>query len=265
MQIGILDGVMRKRGEDAPWDQLYELARELGFQGMELGVFENYAETRLWREEGRRHLRDTAARVGIETPSICIHSYWKYSFADEDEATREAAGRIAAGAARAAAGVGARDILIPLTCPREVEAEIGRKRWIDGMKKAAPAAEEAGVVFCLENVGRPFANDPADIIRVVDEVGSPAVAVYYDPANAVHTDLDPLEGVSLLRDRIKHVHVKEVGGTYIGDGRVPWAEILAALQEVGYNGWLIFETDATDDPRRAAAKNLEAMRKLLAG
>ena len=119
------------------------------------------------------------------------------------------------------------------------------------------------MVFCLENVGQAFANEPGDIAPVVDDVGSPSVQVYYDPGNAVHTDLDPLAGISLLGSRIKHAHVKEVGGTYLGDGKVPWPAILAAFRDVGYDGWLIFETASTEDPLEAARKNLEAMRSYL--
>jgi sugar phosphate isomerase/epimerase len=159
--------------------------------------------------------------------------------------------------------MGARNILIPLTCPKEVEVENAQTRWIQGMKNAAPAAEKAGVVFCLENVGQAFANKPEDIAAVVDQIGSPAVQVYYDPGNAVHTGLDPLAGIAILGERIKHAHVKEVGGTYLGEGTVPWPQILKAFRKVGYDGWLIFETASTDDPKDAARRNLEAMRGYL--
>lgn len=263
MQIGALDGVLSGRGTHVPWVDLYKRCAELGLAGLELGVGPNYAETQLWNTDGRATLKKAASDNGVVTPSICIHSFWNFSFADGDPEVRKQAEQIAREAAVAAADMGAINILIPLTGPKEVPVETARERWIAGMKAAAPAAEEAGVCFCLENVGRDYANAPEDVAAVVDAIDSPAVGVYYDPGNAVHTDLDPLKGIEVLGSRIRHAHVKEVGATYLGEGNVPWPQIIPAFREIGYDGWLIFETDATDDPMDAARRNLDYLQKLV--
>jgi sugar phosphate isomerase/epimerase len=263
MKIGTLDGVLTARGQKIPWEDLYRMAGELGFDGLELGVHRDYDKSQLWETKGREQLNSVSKETGVPTSSICLHSYWIYSFASPEEETRKRAQRIAEEGAVAVAEMGAKNILIPLTCPSEVDDATARKRWIEGISAAAPAAESAGAVFCLENVGKSFANRPEDIVDLVDAVNSPAVQVYYDPGNAVHGDLDPLKGISLLGKRIAHIHVKEVGGTYLGEGKVPWGQIIPSLRDVGYDGWLIFETASTEDPRHAAAKNLAWIRKLI--
>lgn len=263
MRIAALDGSLTARGTHLPWEELYKRAGDLGLAGLELGVGANYEETKLWSSEGRAALRDAALEAGILTPSVCIHSYWNYSFASDDPEVRQRAERIAREAASAAAEMGATSILIPLTTAENVADDLARERWIAGMKAAAPAAEKAGVSFCLENVGREYADAPEDIAAVVDAIASPAVGVYYDPGNAVHGDFDPLHGIELLGSRIRHVHVKEIDGTYLGEGRVPWPEIIPALTEIGYDGWLVFETDPTDDPVEAVRRNLVYLSNLV--
>ena len=262
LKIGVLDTVLAGQNQ-IPWEEIYTIAGELGLEGQELGVGDDYEQTALWRADGREKLRRAAESTGVVTSSICLHTYWSYSFADTDEALRARAGQIAREAVVAAKDLGAKQILIPLTNPKEEPAEIARERWIEGMLECVPAAEEAGVVFSFENVGVPFADKAEDIIGLIDSIASPAVKVYYDPANAVYSGEDPLKAIPMYGDRIGQVHVKEAGGTYIGDGTVPWPGIIDALDQVGYDGWLILETDPTDDPKAAAKRNLRTIRGLL--
>jgi len=261
-RIGALDGVLSGK-EGLTWEQDYQRGAKLGFAGIELGVGKDYAQSELWNPEGRKRLRGFAQAAGIETPSICLHSYWHFSFAANDEAVRAQACQLAQEGAIAAQQVGARDILIPFTNPDNVPAETARERWIAGVKKAAPAAEQSGVVFCLENVEVPFADKPEDIIAIVDAIGAPAVQVYYDPGNAVRSGNDPLHAIPLLNKRIAQVHVKEIKGKYIGEGIVPWPQIIQALRDIDYKGWLMLETDATDDAKTAATKNLSTLQSYM--
>ncbi len=261
-RVGALDSVLSGK-EGLSWEKVYSRAGELGFEGVELGVGGDYDQTELWSVEGRRRLRGYSKASGVLTPSICLHSFWTFSFADDDEAVRRRAVRMAREAALAAKEMAAGNILVPCTNPDSAGTELARERWIAGLKESVPAAEEAGVAFCLENVGLPFADKPGDILGLVDAVGSPAVKVYYDPGNAVRRGGDPLQAVRMLKGRIGQVHVKEIRGVLLGEGIVPWPEILQALRESGYSGWLMLETEATDDPRTAGRKNLETVRAML--
>lgn len=261
-RIGVLDSVLSGRGK-MTWERLYRGAGELGFEGMELGVGRDYEQTELWNAEARKRLRGFAEKAGVSTPSICLHAFWNFSFAAEDPAIRGRAGRLAREAAFAAKDMDARNILIPLTNPDSAEPGPARERWISGLKETAGTAEECGVVYCVENVEIPFADGPEDIAAIVDAVGSPAVGVYYDPGNAVRSGHDPLAAVPKLGSRIRQIHVKEIRGIYLGEGAVPWPGIIEALRGIGYSGWLMLETEATADPRTAAKKNLDTVRRLL--
>lgn len=258
MKIGILDGSLAR-----PWPELYKAAADSGFDGVELGVANKYAESDLWSKEGRGRLNEYARAAGIPTASVCIHSFWGKSFAKQEEGAMDAAIQLAREAAEATAGVGATNILVPLTGGGNSDPADCRKRWIEGIKKAAPTAEKCGVVFCLENVNQPFADKAEDIIEIVDSVKSPNVKVYYDAGNAVKGGNDPLAQMDALGARIAHAHVKEIEGELLGEGKVPWPEIIKKYREIKYDGWLIFETASTDDPANAAIKNLAHMRAIV--
>lgn len=260
MKIGILDSVLNQ-----PVDTLYTSAAQLGLEGVELGVFDKYATSDLWSEDGRKSICGYASSAGITTCSVCVHTFWLHSFAHPEEAERSLARTICLEAIEAAAGVGAGNILVPLTNPNgAAEPDEARDRWIAGVSSCAQAAEDAGVVLCLENVNQAFADRAEDVSAIVDAIDSPAVRVYFDAANAMKSGLDPVHEVEVLDGRIQQAHVKEFGGTLLGEGTVPWQEVVGAFRTVKFDGWLVFETVATDDPMQAAQKNTAHLNAVLA-
>ncbi len=124
--------------------------------------------TLLWSREGRASLRDVSRQTGVATSSICLHSYWTYSFANPDAAIRARAASLAREVA--AAALDARSNLIPLTDAKGVDDATCRARWIEGIRACASAAAAEGVVFCLENVSRHFAKEHKDVLAIVQAV-----------------------------------------------------------------------------------------------
>ncbi len=111
---------------------------------------------------------------------------------------------------------------------------------VSALKEAASQAKEAGVVLGLENSLNPKENK--DLIGMIDHS---AVKVYYDPDNMYrfgHGDA-AVPGIELLGgEQIAGVHMKNNGRLLQQKGRVDWAAAFRALTEIGYDGWLIFET-----------------------
>jgi sugar phosphate isomerase/epimerase len=63
--------------------------------------------------------------------------------------------------------------------------------------------------------------------------------------------------IRFLRDRIAIFHFKD-GGSYLGEGRIKFDPIAAAIKDIGYQGWIVMETsnpsrDAVADAKRNAA------------
>jgi sugar phosphate isomerase/epimerase len=260
MKIGIMDDALAQ-----PWENLFKVAAQIGFKGVELGVHKDYSETKLWRKEGRKELVDLSVASNVSITSICLHVFRYVNFASPESLIRKKAADIAKEAAAIASEVGARNLLIPLFA-QNVPAEEARKRWIQGIRYCADIAENYGVVYALENVDQPFAKTAEQLVSIVDEINSPAVKVYYDPGNVVFRNLDPLKDINVLGNRISQVHMKDPYGKYLGIGKMDIPSVIRALKEIKYDGWLILEkleTPATPDPFEAGKKNLEFLLRLL--
>lgn len=123
---------------------------------------------------------------------------------------------------------------------------------VERLKAAAPRAKDAGVILGIEN--ELTAQQNAEIL---DRVKSPAVQVYYDVGNLTNNGYDVPAEIRFLKERIAIFHFKD-GANYLGEGKVKYPEIGAAIKEIGYQGWIVLETsnpsrDAVADTKKNAA------------
>jgi len=259
VKIGIRNGSL---GTD--WLGALGMAAELGYDGVELDITTEYADSIMWTEDGRAQIVQTAQDAGCEISSLCIGAYWAISPANADEAVREEAYDITTSAIAFAAQFGAQWILLPIT-PGDENCDHGTcvARWLEHTARVAPVAEDLGVDLCLENVGRGCGKLAGDLLRLVDGTNSPAVGVYYDIGNATAFEEDPAEGIMSLAQVLRIVHVKDREGDLLGDGIVPIRSSMEALKDIGYDDYLVLETPPTDNPMAAGARNLAYLRNML--
>ncbi|MDW8310552.1 MAG: sugar phosphate isomerase/epimerase family protein, partial [Verrucomicrobiales bacterium] len=112
----------------------------------------------------------------------------------------------------------------------------GVEEVVRRLKRLAPKAEKAGVVLGLESWLSGEAH--LDILR---RVGSRAVQVYYDCCNSNERGYDIYSEIRVLgRKRICEFHFKE-NGALLGQGRVDYRKVRAALDAIGYRGWVQIE------------------------
>jgi hexulose-6-phosphate isomerase len=125
------------------------------------------------------------------------------------------------------------------------------------VKRLIPLAEKLGVIVALENVWNHLWVKPAHFRQFVASFGSPWVRAYFDIGNHVKYG-PPEEWILALNELLVKIHVKDFRlnpadadgqGQFVNirDGSVRWPIIRAALESVGYNGWLTIEggTDIT--------------------
>ncbi|UQZ83434.1 Inosose dehydratase [Paenibacillus konkukensis] len=154
-------------------------------------------------------------------------------------------------------------------------------------------AKSLNAYFAIETGPEPAAH----LKRFLDTLSTNGVSVNFDPANMVMvTGDDPVQGVRLLKDYIVHTHVKdgiryrevdprEVYGALgfepmdhgkiaqmvssgeifkevpLGEGKVPFDAYFAALQEIGYQGYLTIEREVGDRPEEDIRKAVEFIRR----
>ena len=152
----------------------------------------------------------------------------------------------------------------------------------------AEYADSLGSHFAIET----GPETSATLKKFLDGLGSTGVAVNLDPANLVMvTGDDPVAAVHNLKDYIVHTHAKdgrmlvkgnpeyiyrvvhpvpaEVQGIKyyeevpLGTGSVDFPKYLAALDEIGYKGYLTIEREVGADPAGDIAKAAEFLRGII--
>lgn len=109
-------------------------------------------------------------------------------------------------------------------------------------------AERHDVTLGIENVWNNFLLSPIEFAQFIDEAGGDPVGAYFDVGNIMQYGF-PQQWIDILGDRVRKVHVKDFksdigntrGFTYPTQGDVPWDEVSAALDDIGYDGWITVE------------------------
>ncbi|OMF12130.1 hypothetical protein BK131_19190 [Paenibacillus amylolyticus] len=87
------------------------------------------------------------------------------------------------------------------------------------------------------------------MLEFLDEVADNRLGIVWDPGNSVFSgqDLNPFpEDYTLGKEFIKHIHIKDPDGqsqyVRLGDGDVPWRNIIQTLKNDDYQGYVSLET-----------------------
>jgi L-ribulose-5-phosphate 3-epimerase len=255
MKFGTRTGVLK-----LPPERAFHAAQQIGFDGIELDLARDYQQDLMWTAEGRQRLLDLAGETGVEVSSVCLGALWGQTFAADDAGARERAREIVTSAAAFTPQLGTKVILVPIVGVEGQDDATGVERWIEGLRACAPAAEASGAILALENVGRSPAKSAPAIAGLLEAVDSPAVRVYYDVGNGTSLGFDPIAELKLLGDRIAQVHIKGARSAQLWENTLDMAAVARTLKEIGYDGYLVFETRATEQPTEDAARNLALLR-----
>lgn len=130
-----------------------------------------------------------------------------------------------------------RVILLPFFSKGDlVNDEAGLSEVIRRLRKLAPRAEDADVVYGIES----WLKAPL-LERILDAVNSPSIRVYYDVGNMQKVREDIAAAIRRLgQERICEVHLKDYDDLY-GQGSMNFPQVRAALDAAGYRGWLGIE------------------------
>lgn len=156
------------------------------------------------------------------------------------------------------------------------------KVMLAAVREIAGYAAKVGVVAAVET----GPEKATTLKKFLDDVGSKGMGVNLDPANLVMVVADdPVKAVLTLKDYIVHTHAKdgvqlwacdamqayhtglppEKGPAWkevpLGEGSVKWDKYLAALEQIGFKGYLTIEREVGDDPAADIAKAIAFLKK----
>jgi hexulose-6-phosphate isomerase len=233
----------------------FDKAAHFGFEGVQLFVPpQGYLSLETDQARARKIAR-RARSSGIELTSLEIEPF-SYSLTDDNPEVRRQGERTVDRVLQLAAVMEAPGVLvIPgyVGLPwdqsvKPVRYDAAYERLLASLQALAPAAEQLGVTILIENIWNMFLLSPLEMRGLIDEADSPRVGVLFDTGNIVPFGF-PEQWIRILGSRIREVHLKDFRrgvGTVEGfvsllEGDVNWPEVMTALDEVGYNGFLTAE------------------------
>ncbi len=234
----------------------FKLAKEAGFQGVEVALAED-GEIRLdSREEELLQIKKDAEEAGIELYSVASGLYWQYSITSDDAAQREKAKYCVKRQLEVAKILGCDTILVVPGAVSVgfapelgvVDYDVAYQRSLEAFRELKCCAEELKVSIALENVWNNFLLSPLEMRDFIDAVGSEYVGSYFDVGNVLYSGY-PEQWIKILGKRIKKVHFKDYkksvgsldGFVDLLAGDVNYPAVMAAFKKIGYDGWVTGE------------------------
>lgn len=261
-----------------------EIALQLGVQGVHIGAYGGQLDLEHRSSAERRRIAAQIRSMGLEIS--CLIGWGGNVDLGEEEGLAENIAwgkRLNETAVDVANGLWMAHVGV---MPEDTSSSTWR-RFRDALGEIATHGEKVGAVLAVETGPEP----PAVVRQMIEEVGSPALRVNFDPANLLiwpaylaqkhgrAFDFDdawrrfnPVEGLKTLIPYVVHVHAKDSvmrpDATWdevpLGSGMTNWPELYRIFRDSGYDGYFAIERecgeDAMGDVRRAVQylRSLEA-------
>lgn len=134
-----------------------------------------------------------------------------------------------------------------------------QKTWdnyVESIRQCLDIAKDGGVTFTIEGHCHVIVSGADSMLRLLDAVdGHPNLGFTLDTGWHLRQREYLPTSIYKLGSRLKNLHVRDTDGLLSyslppGQGIVDWDHVLAALDDVGYDGFMVLEMAGTIDPPR---------------
>lgn len=240
-KIGVCDWMILKRQKLGA----FQWTDRIGADGVEvdmgsLGQRETF-DSQLGDPAVRQQFLDEAKKFNLQICSIAMSGFYAQSFAERPTVPRMVQDTI-----DTMTNMNVKVAFLPLGVRTDlVKYPELRPATVERLKAAGAKAEEAGVVIGVET-----ALDAAGDVKLLEDIDSPGVRIYFNFSNALQNGRDLCQELRTLgRDRICQIHCTDTDGVLLQDNeRLDMPKVKQTLDEMGWRGWLVME-------RSRSAKN----------
>lgn len=236
-------------------DQL-QAVKDCGFDGIELNSPSDLDAA---------ELQEALHASGLAVSEVVDSQHWSAPLTHPVPEMRAKGREALTTALHDAARFGASSVLlVPGIVNKQVSYDQAWERSVAEVKAVLPIAEQLRVTIAIENVWNQFLLSPLEAVRYVDQFASPWVGFHFDVGNVVTYGF-PEQWIRILGPRIKKLHIKEYSrkkrdeqGLWkgfeveLGAGDCDWPSVMAALDEIHYEGWATAEVSGGDAVRLKA-------------
>ncbi len=220
--------------------KLLPKAKEMGFDGVEVPVEEPSALD-------IRKIKEGLDSLGLGC-TVC--GFFVAGRDPLENAQRKIAEKYVKRCIDIALGLGSEIVAGPLYAP--VGKLVGRARtdaeWrsvVEFLKDVGAYAGDCGAKLAIEPINRYetyILNITNDCAKLIEEVGSPNVGIHLDTYHMNIEEKDFHTPIKVAGKRLYHMHLSESDRGVPGTGQVSWKDVMRALKEIGYEGWLVIES-----------------------
>ena len=142
------------------------------------------------------------------------------------------------------------------------------------LTEAAAAAEPRGILIGLEP-HQQYSKSPAGLEKIRRLVDSPAIGINFDTGNSYLAGQDPIEWLKHVKDRLVHLHAKDISiqqsedergkvtgtpsGCACGDGVIDWKQVIEVCRTCPRDIVMSVECGTVDQ----AEKSIKHLKSLL--
>ena len=209
----------------------FELAREIGLDGVQVSMGTEANHMHLRQPEVQRKFKEAAQACGLQVASLAIGELNNIPYKSDPRTIEWVKDSI-----DVCQALGVRVVLLAFFGNDDLrDDQAGIDEVVRRLKAVAPKAEKAGISLGIESWLN--ANQHLEIL---DRVGSKAVRVYYDVCNSSDRGYDIYKEIRQLGKRICEFHAKE-NGSLLGQGKIDFKKVRAAMDDIEYTGWIQIE------------------------
>lgn len=238
MKIGVIPDSF-----DVPFRDAVVLARDMGAKGLQPYVTKGRMAPEVLTKDDRRELLQFVRDNGLEFSALCADFGMNFARATPEGLQRSM------WMMELAVDLDTHIITTHIGRVPEDETSAEYATMVKNIETLGRYGDKIGVVFATET-------GPESALRLrgmLEKADTKSAKVNLDPANFVMVaEQDPVEAVYILKDYIAHTHAKDgiklPDGTHrelpLGQGNVPFDRYIAALKDVGYDGFLTIERES---------------------
>ena len=238
---------------ELPWAEQCRIVSEAGYNGIEIAAFTLVKDS---VEEldaaARAHMLQSMKSAGLE----CAGLHWLLAppppglhFTTPDAAVRAKTVSYLNSLIDFCGDLGGTVMVFGSPKQRNtmgISIDEAKIYFADGLSKTADHAQKRGIQILIESLDKTqtdVVNTLAEAEIIVKELNHPAIQTMFD----FHNTLDETEPFDVLIKKyypiIKHVHVQEMDGKYLGtgDAATQYVKAFQTLKDLNYDRWVSLE------------------------
>jgi sugar phosphate isomerase/epimerase len=231
-----------------PWERVCDFVASLGYTGLEVAPFTLADNVESISAQSRRDLRRAAGRIEILGLHWLLVKPEGLHMTHPDDAVRRRTADYFRSLIRFCADLGGRVMVIGSPKQRNLLAGVTREQAMANAAELFASvldlAAERAVTLAFEPLGPKetgFINTAAEAVELIRRIDHPNFKLNLD-GKAMSSEGKPIPDIIRASGPyIAHVQVNDPSLLGPGMGELDYKPIIAALRQVGYDGWLSVE------------------------